>query len=88
MQTYLSDNLLMELLALSAYTFYIFFSFCDGFGLKPIRKLIWAFFFLILSLRSFRYEGHFDLAVIILWSSLFAFILGKIQKGENLKGKL
>ena len=78
-----------ELISLSVYVTYIYFSFCDGFGLRPRRKMIWGIFFLFFSYSSFKAKGEFDLELIIMLSSLLAFVLAMFQKKENrLKGKL
>ena len=79
-----SDAIILEMLALCAFVFYIYFSFCDGFGLSPIRKLVWAVWFMTVSLWTLDNTGHFDLRITILWSSLAAFLLGKIQKKDSI----
>ncbi len=81
------QDLLFELLALSFFVLYILFSFCDGFNLKTGRKIIWGVFFLAICYWSHKVYGHFDLKIIILFSSLLAFVLGRIQRLENLKRK-
>lgn len=81
-------NLASEILPLACFVFYIYFSFCDGFSLKPLRKIIWAVYFLMFSYLSFLAKGYYDLYFIIPLSSLLAFILAWFQKKENkLKGK-
>ena len=78
----------IEVLALGCFVTYVYFSFCDGFGLSPARKLIWAVYFLSFSYLSFFASGRFDLRLIITLSSLMAFALALFQKRENrLKGK-
>ena len=81
------QDLLLELSALSFFVFYIFFSFCDGFNLRIERKIFWGFCFLAVCYWSYKVQGHFNLKIIILCSSLLAFILGRIQQQGNLKGK-
>ena len=79
---------LLELVPLGCYVTYIYFSFCDGFGLRPRRKMIWGICFLFFSFLSFKAKGEFDLKIIIALSSVLAFVFALFQKRENkLKGK-
>ena len=87
MSEIIQSKIFLELLALSAFVLYIYFSYCDGFGLNPFRKLMWGVCFVWLSYKSFVAQGHFDLKIIILLMSLFAFILAWIQRRENLRKK-
>ena len=80
-----SHDSTLTLIALSCFTAYILYSFSDGFGLKPARKVIWAaysFCFCILSLWA---TGMFDLQLIISLSSLMAFAMALFQRIENRK---
>ena len=86
---YLSLNdLVLDLIFLACYLSYIFFSFCDGFGFKTMRKIVWAIYFLIFSLFSLMVAGRFDFGYIIAFSSLLAFVFAIFQRRENQsKGK-
>ena len=81
-------NALIEVAPLACYVLYIFFSFCDGFGLKPLRKIIWAIYFLLFSAISFIAIDSFDLTFIVPLSSMMAFILAWFQKKENQQRRL
>ena len=77
-----------EILPLACYVAFVYFSFCDGFALRPARKIIWGIYFLSFSYLSFWATGKFDLKLIISLSSLLAFALALFQIRENkLKGK-
>ena len=76
-------QLLKEISALSCFVWYIYFSYCDGFGLTPFRKLIWGGYFLFLSITSFYTLGHYELTSIIMLSSLLAVVLAWFQKKEK-----
>lgn len=80
--SYLKD-LILQYVALTAYVFFVYITFCDGFSLKPLRKFIWAAYFVGLSVISYLAVGRFDLRVIISLSSMLAIILIWIQKKEN-----
>ena len=72
-----------QIVALGCYVTYIYFSFCDGFSLRPARKIIWAIYFLCFSSLSFWVRGKFDMVLIISLSSLLAFAMALFQKREN-----
>ena len=76
---------LLDSLALASYATYMYFSFCDGFNLKSPKKAIWGTCFIVLCLWSIMAEGYFRVEIIILWSSIVAFILARIQKRDNSK---
>ena len=84
----MSSHVLREWVALSCFVWYVYFSYCDGFRLKPIRKLIWGGYFLFLGIFSFRFLGHYDLTLIIMLSSLLAFVLAWFQRKENRRDRL
>ena len=73
----------LEVVPLACYVVYIYFSFCDGFNLRPSRKIIWGAYFLSFSLVSLASSGKFDLRLIISLSSLLAFVLALFQLKEN-----
>lgn len=79
----------LEVVPLACFVVYIFFSFCDGFGLNPARKIVWAVYFLFFCFLTFAASDKFDLRLIISLSSLLAFILALFQQQENRKkGKI
>ena len=80
---WLANYFIAEVLPLSLYVLFIYFAFCDGFGLKPIRKIIWAVYFVSLSYSSFQALGSFDLGSILGLSSLLAFALAWFQVQDN-----
>lgn len=73
-------GIFMQFLALSLYTLFVFFCFCDGFGLHILRKLIWACVFLGLSTYIFKIKNAFDLAFILPIPTLFAISLCAYEK--------
>ena len=77
--------MLLELIALCCFVVFVFYTFCDGFGLRPARKIFWAVYFLIFSYASFWAKGYFDVPVIVILGSLLAFVLAMFQKSENKK---
>ncbi len=72
-----------EIVTLACFVAYVYFSFCDGFGLRPARKIIWGIYFISFSALSVFAKGSYDLTLIISLSSLMAFILAFFQKLEN-----
>ncbi|HOW36609.1 MAG TPA: hypothetical protein PL155_09400 [Candidatus Omnitrophota bacterium] len=82
-KVFIQDIFLKELLPLSVYVWYVYFSFCDGFGLHPLRKIVWGIYFLLFSYWSIQISGRFDIAFILGLSSLTAFVLAWFQAREN-----
>lgn len=80
-----ASALLWEWAALGMFVLYVMYSFCDGFGLDVARKIFWGIWFLVLCLWSFAETGHYDLLMILPGSCLFAFLLARIQRNENLR---
>ena len=79
----LFNDLMLDLIFLGCYLSYIFFSFCDGFGFKIMRKIVWAVYFLTFSLFSLMVAGRFDFGYIVAFSSLLAFVFAIFQRREN-----
>ncbi len=79
----IAGDAFFELAPLLCYVAFVYLSFCDGFQLKPLRKIIWGIYFLAFSFLSFFAHGRFNLNVIILLSSILAFALIKFQQSEN-----
>ena len=92
-EQYISSYMLLhdpflEVVPLACFVVYVYYSFCDGFGLSTARKVVWAVYFLFFSLLTFKTSGKFDLRLIISLSSLLAFALAMFQKREDsIKGK-
>lgn len=82
-KVFIQNILLKELLPLSIYVWYVYFSFCDGFGLHPLRKIVWGIYFLLFSYWSLQVWGKLDLAFIFGLSALTAFVLAWFQVKEN-----
>jgi hypothetical protein len=76
--------LLMQFLALSIYTLFVGFCFCDGFKLHIIRKLVWFITFAAISIYIFKAKNQFDLALILPVPTLLAILLCAY---ENRKSK-
>jgi len=76
----MADTLLRQFLALSLYTFYMGFCFCDGFKLHILRKLLWFGFFLTISAYVFKVKGQYDLSYILPLPSLLAVLLCGYEK--------
>ena len=79
----IAKDIFFEIAPLSCYVAFVYLSFCDGFHLKPLRKIVWGVYFLAFSSLSFIAYGRFDLRVIILLSSALAFVLIVFQRNEN-----
>lgn len=78
------DNpLLLQLLALSVYAWFMGFTFCDGFQLHVIRKLIWFSVFLGISVYVLALKNEYDLALILPVPSLLALLLCYDQKRKS-----
>ena len=60
----LGAYLSFQVLPLACYVLFIFFAFCDGFGLHAARKILWAVYFIAFSVLSFWATGAFDLRLI------------------------
>ena len=74
------EPLLLQLLALSVYVLFMGFTFCDGFKLHIVRKLIWFSAFLLVALPAFQSKGEFDLSAILPLPTMLAFMLCWNQK--------
>lgn len=72
--------LLMQFITLSIYILFIGFTFCDGFKLHIVRKLIWFVAFLIICINTLTVTGEFDLTLILPTSTLLAFLLCYLEK--------
>jgi hypothetical protein len=76
----IENPLLIQWLAITFYSFFMGFCFCDGFKLHIVRKLIWWITFLIICIYVLKTEGEFDLALILPIPSLLAILLCIQQK--------
>jgi len=77
--------LLWQLAALSAYTLFVGFCFCDGFRLHIGRKLLWFTVYAAVCIVTFKAKASFDLAYIFACSSLLAFLLCLYEKIKSKK---
>jgi len=68
-------QVLNEWIALSMYTVFMGFCFCDGFKLSIIEKLVWFGGYLAVCFYSFFSYQHFDLVVIVSVGSVLAFLI-------------
>lgn len=80
------NALLMQLFALSLYTLFMGFTFCDGFKLHILRKLLWFGVFAAISIYVIRIKNEFDLSLILPIPTLLAILLCAYEKIRS-KGK-
>jgi len=80
------EKILLQFLALSLYTLFVGFCFCDGFKLHILRKLVWFITFLIISIHIFKTKNEFDLALILPIPTLLAILLCGYEKIKSRKG--
>ena len=76
---------LMQFAALSIYTFFVGFCFCDGFKLRIGRKLIWFIFFLAVNITVLRATNQFALSLILPFPTLLAIALCKLEQRQQRK---
>lgn len=79
----MSKILFMQFLALSLYTFFVGFCFCDGFKLHILRKLVWFISFLFISAYVFKTKSEYDLSLILPIPTLFAMLLCNYEKKKS-----
>lgn len=79
------DKLLMQLFALSLYTLFTGFCFCDGFKLHILKKLIWFVVFLAVSIYTLNIKNEFDLSFILPIPILLAIVLCSYEKMQAKK---
>ena len=72
--------LLMQFLALSLFTVFMGFCFCDGFKLHIVRKLVWFITFLFISAYVLKTKNEFDLSLILPIPILLAILLCAYEK--------
>lgn len=75
--------LFMQFLALSLYTFFVGFCFCDGFKLHILRKLVWFISFLFISMYVFKTKSEYDLSLILPIPTLLAILLCNNEKRKS-----
>jgi hypothetical protein len=61
------------------------FTFCDGFKLHILRKLLWLAVFLAISIYSIKIKNEFDLALILPIPTLLAILLCSYEKIKSKK---
>jgi hypothetical protein len=71
------------IIALSFYLFFVYYSFCDGFNLKPLRKIAWAVIFIWICVLSLQSRGKFDLVLILPIPSVLALALCWFEKRQK-----
>jgi len=81
----MAQLLLMQFVALSIYTFFVGFCFCDGFRLHIGRKLIWFIFFLVINIYVLQATGQFALTLILPFPTLLAIALCKLEQRQQKK---
>lgn len=74
------STLLIQWLAITFYSFFMGYCFCDGFKLHIVRKLVWWITFLIICIYVLKIKGEFDLAWILPIPSLLAILVCIQQK--------
>ena len=77
--------LFAQFVALSLYVIFMGFCFCDGFGLRTSRKLLWFVVFLAFAWYVLNVTGELDLAFILPIPSLLAILICVFQKRESRK---
>ncbi|MDD2689819.1 MAG: hypothetical protein PHT41_06700 [Candidatus Omnitrophica bacterium] len=82
----MSNTLLMQLFALSLYTLFMGFTFCDGFKLHILRKLLWFSVFAAISIYVIKTKNEFNLSLILPIPTLLAILLCAYEKIRS-KGK-
>ena len=75
--------LIMQFLALSLYTFFVGFCFCDGFKLHILRKLVWFIIFLAISIYILNTKNEFNLELILPVPTLLAILLCYYEKKKS-----
>jgi hypothetical protein len=78
-------NLILQFIALSLYVLLMGFTFCDGFKLHILRKLVWFSVFLIVAIPVYRITGEFSLERIIPIPTLLAFLLCWYEKAKRVR---
>lgn len=76
---------MMQFLALSLYTIFLGFCFCDGFGLPWWKKLACFIPLLLISIYVLRIKDQFDLALILPVPTLLAFFLCADERRKQKK---
>jgi hypothetical protein len=62
-------------LALGLYVSFMGFTFCDGFKVHNLKKVLWYIVFLAATFYTVRIKKEFDLAFILPIPTLFAILL-------------
>lgn len=76
----MAERIILQLIALSIFSFLMGFTFCDFYKLHTVRKLIWFVIFLAVSAYVLRTRGEFDLVLILPIPMLVAIALAWLQK--------
>ena len=78
-------SIIYELIAISFYVMFVYYAFCDGFNVKPLRKIAWAVVFLWTCFVSLQYRNGFDLLLILPVPSALALFLCWHEKKTQVK---
>jgi len=76
-------TLLLQYLTLAIYAFFMGFTFCDGFGLRNSRKLIFFAVFAAIAIWVIKTTGEFRLVCILPIPTILAFWLCWIEKRKR-----
>lgn len=79
----MGNELILQFVALSFFTWWMGFCFCDGFQLHVVRKLVWFTIFAAIAIYVFRTTGEYRLELILPVPCLVALFLAWQEK----KGK-
>jgi len=77
--------LIHQIIAIAFYLFFVYYSFCDGFNVNPLRKIAWAIIFIWISIVSLQLRGQFDLILILPVPSVLAMSLCWFEKRAKAK---
>ena len=81
----MENRLLMQTLTLGLYTLFMGFTFCNGFKLHILRKLLWFSVFLAISIYTLKIKNEFDLVIILPIPTLLAILLCSYEKIKSKK---
>jgi len=75
--------LLLQLFCLGLYVFFVAFSFCDGFKLNIVSKIIWNIAFLAVCIFALNTRGKLYLEAILPFPTVFAILLCAFEKARQ-----
>ncbi len=77
------NMLFAQFMVLSLFVIFMGFSFCDGFKLNIVRKLIWFLMFLFVAYSVYEIKQEFELIWILPGPILLAIVLCVFQQKES-----